>query len=103
MDGEAAAEGTGNGVVAAADGADVAGGATGALQVAGHGDGDVEVLGLGLGETVDSGDIVGYREVGECGTGIACADKIDVSVFLVFFFRNSVCRVHLLVSSRSQA
>lgn len=62
LDGEAATERTGQGVVAAADGADVTSGSTGAIQSGGHGDGHVEVLGLGLGETVGTGDVVGDGE-----------------------------------------
>lgn len=79
LDGEAATKGAGQGVVAAADGADVAGRATGAVQGGGHGDGHVEVLGLGLGETVGTGDVVGDGERGLAGGTEGVSGRVHVA------------------------
>lgn len=72
LDGEAAAEGAGEGVVAAADGADVAGGGADAVQVGGQRDFDREVLLFGLREAVDAWHVVGYGQGHEVGVGVAC-------------------------------
>lgn len=76
-DGEATAEGAGEGIVAAADGADVTGGGASAGKVAGHGDGHVEVCLLVLGKTVGTGDVVGHGQVLDVGVGVA--GHVDVA------------------------
>ena len=63
LHGEASTEGTGDGSVAAADGADVARGGANAVEVIGHLDVDGEALGLGLAQTVLAGHIVGNLEL----------------------------------------
>lgn len=79
LDGEAATERTGEGVVAAANGADVASRSTGAVQGGGHGDGHVEVLGLGLGETVGTGDVVGDGERDLAGGTESVTGRVHVA------------------------
>lgn len=79
LDGEAAAKGAGQGVVAAAHGADVASGAAGAVEGGGHGDGHVEVLSLGLGEAVGAGHVVGDRQWRLAGGAQAVARGVHVA------------------------
>lgn len=79
LNGEAATKGAGEGIVAAADGADVAGRATGAVQGVGHGNGHVEVLGLGLGETVGTGDVVGDGERGLASSTEGVTGRVHVA------------------------
>lgn len=76
LDGEAATERTGEGVVAASNGADVSGGGTEAVKVIGHLDGDVESLGLDLRKTVCAGDVVGDGQVLDVGVGVAALVEI---------------------------
>lgn len=78
LDREATAEGTREGCVAAADGADVAGRGADAVEVVREGDGHVEVLGLGLGEAVDAWDIVlnSQRDLAGEAFAIGCHVKV---------------------------
>jgi hypothetical protein len=58
LDSEAASKGTGDGVVAAANGADVSSGGSYAVEIGGHLNVDGEVFGFGLGEAVYTRDVV---------------------------------------------
>jgi len=76
LNGEAATERAGEGVVAASNSADVSGGGTEAVKVIRHLDGDVESLSLDLGQTVRAGDIVGNGQVLDVGVGVAALVEI---------------------------
>ena len=76
LNGEAATERTGEGVVAASNSADVSGRGTKAVEVIGHLDGDVESLGLDLGQTVCAGDVVGNGQVLDVGVCVAALVEI---------------------------
>lgn len=71
LDGEASTKGTSNGIVAAADSANVSGGRSEAVELLGHLDVDGEILLLGLGETERAGDVVGNLQWRESGDGVA--------------------------------
>lgn len=71
LDGEASAERTSNGIVAASDSADVSSGCTKAVELVRHLDVDDKILFLGLREAKGTRDIVGNLEWSESGDGIA--------------------------------
>lgn len=71
LDGEAPAKGTGDGVVTAADSANVTRRGANAVEVVRHRDLDGEVLLLCVREAVLAGDIVGHLQLGELGGRIA--------------------------------
>lgn len=62
LDSKTATKGTSNGIIAAADSADVSGGSTDAIEVLGHLNVDLELLLLGLRETETARDVVGHLE-----------------------------------------
>lgn len=71
MNGEASTKGAGNSVVTAANGADVSGGCTKAVELVGHLNIDGKFLLLGLGETEGARHVVGYLQGSEGCHGIA--------------------------------
>jgi hypothetical protein len=72
LDSEASTKGTGDGVVTAADCADVSGGGANAVELFWHLDVDSEVLLLGLGQTKGARNVVGHFQGCEGGNGVAC-------------------------------